>query len=138
MLVQPVTQQALTVASIADIGEKDLIVPEEAMATLTLNDKGMIRDCSQALGKLLGCQPSNLLWQHISLLMPQLAKTTLMNTGQINPRLHFLSRIGYPFEVIGVNGTRFASELFFNVVGSIGRQQLRIIIRPAANRGADV
>lgn len=67
-------------------GEKYSTGVEDSMAVLTLTDKGMIRECSVAAGRLFGCQPSQLVWQHISMLLPQLAKTVLMQGEQINPR----------------------------------------------------
>lgn len=112
-------------------GEKYSTGAEDSMAVLTLTDKGMIRECSVAAGRLFGCQPSQLVWQHISMLLPQLAKTVLMQGEQINPRLHFLSRIGHRFEVTCANGAGFASKLFFNSVENSGRHCLRVIIRPA-------
>ena len=131
MLALSVVHQVATRVATEKISEQGCTGAEVPMAVLTLNDKGMIRECSQAAGTLLGCQPSKLLWQHVSRLLPQLAGTTLMKAGQINPHLRFLSRIGYHFDVIGLNGAHYASELFFSVAESLGRQHLRIIIRPA-------
>ncbi len=119
------------VATSKNIGRKDPEHPsKDNIAVLTLNDKGMIRECNQAVGTLFGCRPSNLIWQHISVLLPQLAETPLITGGTINPRLRFLSRIGHPFEVVRMDGARVASELFFNTTENRGRKQLRVIISP--------
>lgn len=104
---------------------------KDSMAVLTLTDKGMIRDCNEAVGRLFGCQPSQLIWQHISVLLPQLAEIVLMQGGQINPRLRFLSHIGHRFEVASPDGTGFSSELFFRTVESAGRRYLRVMLCPA-------
>lgn len=130
MLAPSMAHHAATGVIPAIIGAECLADIEEPIAVLTLNDTGMIRECSQAVCKLLGYRPSKLIWQHISLLLPQLAETTVMKAGQVNPRLHFLSRIGYQFDVIGQDGAQIAGELFFSIVETLGRQQLRIIIRP--------
>lgn len=112
-------------------GVKDFTGMAGSVAMLMLNDKGMIRDCNEAAGRLFGCQPSQLVWQHISMLLPQLAETVLMQGEQINPRLRFLSRIGHRFEVATSGSAGFASELFFHSVESSGRHLLRVLIRPA-------
>lgn len=103
---------------------------EQETAVLMLYDNGTIRECNQAAAELLDCSPSNITWQHISSIMPQLADTTLMQGEKINPNLRFLSRIGYGFEVIGLSGVHFACALFFNEVENFGRHCLRLIIRP--------
>lgn len=111
-------------------GAKDSTITEDDVVVLTLNDNGMIRDCSKACGKLLGCASDRLIWRHVSMLLPQLAKTALMLGGQINPRLRFLSHIGHRFEVVAPDGVRFISKLFFNDVEHSGRHNLRVIICP--------
>ena len=103
---------------------------EEETAILTLYDNGTIRECNQAAAELLDCVPNNLTWQHISIIMPQLAESTLMQGEKINPNLRFLSHIGYGFEVVGLSGIHFACALFFNEVENFGRHCLRLIIRP--------
>jgi len=102
----------------------------DPLAVVTLTDRGMIKECSQALGKLLGYQPSKLIWKHISLLLPDLADIQLIKGGQINPRLHFLSRVGHRFQVSVPGAARLASNLFFVLVESSGRCDMRIIISP--------
>lgn len=103
---------------------------EETMAVVTLTDRGVIRECSQAVYKLFGCRPSKLVWKHVSLLLPELAEVTLMSGGEINPRLRFLSRIGYRFEVAIPGSASSAGKLFFNSIESSGLGFLRIIICP--------
>jgi PAS domain-containing protein len=109
---------------------KGLAVIEDMTAVLTLTDKGMIRECNDAVGRLFGCDPSQLIWQHVSAFLPQLAEIMLLQGEQINPRLSFLSRIGHHFEAIGPAGASFVSELFFHIVENPGRRHLRVIIRP--------
>lgn len=103
---------------------------EESMAVVMLNDRGLIRDCNRACETLFGCPASRLLWRHVSVLLPQLAGIELMQCGCINPRLRFLSHIGYLFEVVGLGGVHIACKLFLNDVENAGRHYLRLIIRP--------
>lgn len=105
---------------------------EEITAVLMLYDNGVICECNNAAGELLGCAPSKLTWQNISTFLPQLSQTSLMQGERINPNLRFLSHIGYGFEMIGISGVHFACALFFNEVENFGRHCLRIIIRPIA------
>lgn len=100
------------------------------LAMLTLYDNGMISGCNQAGAELLGYAPDKLAWQHISTVLPQLEDVALLQGERINSHLRFLSRVGHHFEVIGVNGVRFASELFFNEAENLSQHCLRIIIQP--------
>jgi len=105
--------------------------PSDDLAVLMLNDNGIIRECNQACEKLFGYLSGEILWKHISTLLPQLAGIALMSGEQINPRLHFLTHIGHHFEVIGLGGIHFASQLFINEVENLGQHYLRIIVCPA-------
>lgn len=51
--------------------------------------------------------------------------------GKVNPDLNFLSVIGHRFEVIGMNGVRFNSELIFSVLDEFDRNCLLITLQPA-------
>jgi hypothetical protein len=103
---------------------------EEETAILTLYDNGTIRECNKVAAELLDCAPSNLTWQHISTVLPQLAETSLMQGKSVNPNLRFLSHIGYSFEMISLSGVHFFCAIFFNEVENFGRHCLRLIIRP--------
>jgi PAS domain-containing protein len=106
-------------------------ISEKETAVLTFYDNGMIRDCNQAAGNLLGCSPSELTGQHITRLLPQLAEIKLVHGKRANSYLRFLSRIGHRFEVVSMKGTHLICELFFNDVENLGRHHLRVIICPA-------
>ena len=99
-------------------------------AVLILLENGMILNCNQAGASLLGCNPSNLTWQPISRLLPQLADLALVVDGKINPYLKFLSVVGHRHEVRAMNGTHFACELFFSEVDEFDRHCLRIVMQP--------
>jgi len=105
---------------------------DENRLVLTLHYNGMITECNKAGGKLLGCLPSELIWQHISRLLPQLKNVALMEGPNLNPYLHFLSRVGYKFEVISFKGARLIARVFFCEIGSMEHRFLRVIICPLA------
>ena len=103
---------------------------DENRLVLTLHYNGMITECNKAGGKLLGCLPSELIWQHVSRLLPQLKNVALMEGPNLNPYLHFLSRVGYKFEVISLRGARLIARVFFCEIGDMEHRFLRIIICP--------
>lgn len=103
---------------------------------LTLHYNGMITDCNKAGGRLLGCLPSELIWQHISRLLPQLKNIALTQGQDLNPYLRFLSRVGYKFEVIGSKGVHMICKVFFCEIGSMGHRFLRVIICPLTQEQA--
>jgi hypothetical protein len=105
---------------------------EEETAVITLYDNGTICECNKAAAMLLDSAPNKLTWQHISNFLPRLIETPLMQGETINPNLRFLSRVGYSFEVISMNGVHFACTLFFNEIENFGRHYLRLIFRPIA------
>jgi PAS domain-containing protein len=99
-------------------------------AVLTVLENGLILKCNKAGAVLLGCEASQLIWQPISRLLPQLADMALVQNKEINPYLHFLSLVGHQFEVVAANGVHFASELFFSEVEELSRRCLRIVMQP--------
>lgn len=101
------------------------------MAVLRLNDRGMIRDCNRAIETLFNYRRSELVWRHVSILLPQLAEMALLQDGQPNPRLRFQCRIGRHFQALTRDGEQFASELFINFLGSTENSRLLLIVRPA-------
>jgi PAS domain-containing protein len=129
-----VTQQTLTLIEYKRASAaKHVAASEETdenRLVLTLHYNGMITECNKAGGKLLGCLPSELIWQHISRLLPQLKNVALMEGANLNPYLHFLSRVGYKFEVISLRGARLIARVFFCEIGSMEHRFLRVIICP--------
>ncbi len=102
----------------------------KAEAVLTLLENGMILDCNNAAAELLSCTPNKLTWQPVTRLLPRLANTSLILDDKINPYLRFLSTAGHRFEVIGLNGTHFACELFFSVIEEFGKRCIKITLQP--------
>jgi hypothetical protein len=116
-----------TVASVPSVAAAG---PEERAAVLTLDNRGMICDCNRSAETLFMYRRSEMVWRHVSMLLPQLAELDLMPNGQPNPRLRFLCRIGRAFQAFARNGERFASDLFFNVLRNSDQGRLLLIVRP--------
>lgn len=109
------------------------------MAVLRLDGRGLVCDCNRLVEKLFNYTRSQLVWQHVSLLLPELADLELLHDGQANMHLRFLSHVGHHFQAITQDGKRFASKIFLNVIDSAGNGQLSLIVRPAekaAGQGA--
>lgn len=88
------------------------------LAVLTLNDRGVIRDSSRACEQMSGYLPDELAGRHVSLLLPQLPETDLVQEGRINSRLAHLCHCAFSFKARRRDGRCFASELFINLLGS--------------------
>ena len=98
-------------------------------ATLLLDQRGMIRGCNSASETLFGYRRGELVWQHVSMLLPQLAGIELLQNGQLNPRLLFLCRIGSYFQALSRDGECFASDLFLLNLANPGSSDLRLMVR---------
>jgi len=127
--------KATTVAG-PDVGGA-LGVPEagvgDDVAAMTLDARGMIRYCNRATESLFKYRHSELTWQHVSLLLPELADLELIRNGELNPRLRFLFYTGKHFHLIAKDGTRFDGDLFINVLDNTGGGRLSLIVRPATS-----
>jgi hypothetical protein len=78
---------------------------------------------------LFNYRRSEMVWHHVSMVLPQLTDLSLMRNGQVDPRLRFLSHIGRPFAAATRDGRNFACELFFNVLDGSGRGRVSLIVR---------
>jgi len=88
------------------------------LAVLTLNELGVIRDCSRACEQVFGYLPEELAGRHVSMLLPQLPDADLVQEGRINSRLAHLCHCAFAFHARRRDGWCFASELFINFLGS--------------------
>ncbi len=88
------------------------------LAVLTLDDFGVILDCSHACEQVFGYLMDELAGRHVSIILPQLPNTGLVQDGRINSRLAYLSHCAVAFQARRHDGRYFASELFINRLGS--------------------
>ena len=96
------------------------------LAVLTLDDQGWICDCSWACEQMFGYSTDELLGRHISMLLPQLPDTDLVQDERINSRLAFLCRCAIAFDARRRDGQYFSSELFIN---RIDRHNVVVLVR---------
>jgi len=106
-------------------------------ATLTLDDRGMIRDCNSAAERLFKYRRGDLARREVSLLLPQLAAMAILSNGELNPHLRFLCRIGRVFHAVAQDGERFASDIYFNVLDGADPCRVTLIVRPVATDAAN-
>ena len=98
---------------------------------LSLDERGMIQDCSKSFEKLFGFKRCDLVWQHISRLLPQLSEVDLVQTGRLNPFLNYLCHCGHRYEVQNRKGDYFLCNLSFVHVEFGGKRSLRLIVNPS-------
>lgn len=95
---------------------------------LSLDERGMIKDCSKTFEKLLGFPRSDLVWKHVSRLFPQLMDVELLQAGQVNPRLKYLCHCGHCYQIKNRQGETFLSNLSFMLLEFGGRVSLKLIV----------
>lgn len=105
--------------------------PSDEIAALTLDNRAMICDCNRASEALFHYCRSELVNQHVSVLLPQLADPELIPDGQPSSRLRFLCHAGHQFHAVTQGGRRFASALFFNCLNGPGYGRVSLMVRPA-------
>jgi PAS domain S-box-containing protein len=98
------------------------------VATLALNDDGLIQGCSSACEKVFGYVQTELLGRHVSVLLPKLEGVVLVSRNEINPRLKYLCHCAIPFLAKRRDGRNFAGEVFFNRLNN-GGSGLQVIVR---------
>lgn len=98
---------------------------------LTLDERGMICDCSMAGEKLFGYPRQDMVLQHVSKLLPELSEIQLVKDGQFNSQLGFLCHCGHHFRTTNRLGNVFMSELHFVILNDTGIRQIRMIVQPS-------
>lgn len=98
--------------------------------TLTVDERGMICDCSKAGEKLFGYSLRDLVWQHVSKLLPELSGIQLVKNGRLNSQLGFLSRCGQPFLAINRLGNICLNNLHFVLLNYAGKYAIRVRVQP--------
>ncbi len=108
----------------------ELVIARHDPLALSLDEMGMIHDCSNSFEILFGCGRGDLVGQHVSTLLPQLKGIELVQSGQINPQLNYLCRCGQLYQVQNPQGGTFSSNLSVVRIEYAGRRSLRLIVRP--------
>lgn len=107
------------------------------LLVLSLDDLGVIRECSPASAKAFGYLPDELVGGHIRAVLPQLPETGLVQNDRIESRLAHRCRCGFRFEAQHRDGHRFGIELFIN---RLGYHNVSILVRSldVNNAGATI
>ncbi len=97
---------------------------------LSLDERGMIKDCSKSFERLAGYRRSELVWHHVSMVFPQLGEIELFQAGQINPMLHYLSHCGHIYQMLNHLGYSLSSNISFFTLENSGKKILRLVVCP--------
>lgn len=106
---------------------------EDGSAAFALDAVGMVHDCSGA-ERLFGYRHDELIGRHVSLLLPQLAATRLLNGDRVNARFAYLCRCGIRYQALRRDGSRFAGMLVINLCGNAEARRLVLYVRDAGAR----
>ena len=106
---------------------KSLFVRDDPPA-LSLDESGVIHDCSNSFEKLFGFLRDELVERHISTLLPQLTGVELVQAGHFNPLLNYLCRCGHHFMVQNQKGDIMDINLNFVHVGYDGSRFLKMFV----------
>ncbi len=98
---------------------------------LSLDERGMILDCSKSFEQQFGFRRIDLVWQHVSRLLPQLKNVDLIQAGQINRMLNFLCHCGQLFEAQTQQGESLTARLSFVHIDNQERRSLKLIVQPS-------
>lgn len=96
---------------------------------LTLDEHGVIMNCSERGEEFFGYTRSELARQHVSTVLPQLSGLALLKDGQPHAYLNFLCRIGHAFEVTPRNGVGFVCGLSLVCLTGTGHTLLKLIVQ---------
>ena len=100
----------------------------ERSAAVMLDERGKIQDCEGAVEELFGYHNADLVSRHISVLLPELAKLSLLENGQVNSHFRYHCRLGCSFRAMTREGESFDSLLTLNDLGNDGDHRLRLIV----------
>lgn len=102
----------------------------ERQAALLVDGRGLIQACGGNCKSVLGYRRGELLFRHISTLVPQFAAVPLFVNGQLNALVGFLGHCDLPFVIRHRDGHTFSSRLSFMQPHHIGPSRIRVLIAP--------
>lgn len=102
---------------------------DNGLAFLTLDEGGVIIDCDGAVEAMFGYSPADLIYRHVSVLLPRLQDMELTQGGQLSSRLHYLCHIGVPFLVRCRDDEHFLGNLLLTDLSTPAERRLRLGIR---------
>ncbi|MBI2801133.1 MAG: hypothetical protein HYX63_12790 [Gammaproteobacteria bacterium] len=102
-------------------------VMESAPATLTIDDQGIITECSNGAAHLCCAEQRELLAAHVSKIIPRFGAKTAIRDGHVDSTLEFLTHARMPFRIQRHDGGSFVAELVINQLDN-EPCQIRIVI----------
>jgi hypothetical protein len=105
----------------------------DEQAVMSLDESGTIQDYSKSCGRLFGYQHINLVWQHVSMLIPRLLGVALVQKGRLNPLINFLCHCEHIFQAQNLRGDTFPCRLSFIHLEYDGKPTLRLMVHPVNN-----
>lgn len=109
----------------------------EGQMVLILDEDGLIQACSDNCESVVGYTRDELLKQHVSTLVLQLAAVPLFVDGEVNPLVSFLGHCDVPFLIHHRRGRTFSSRLSFVQLHHLPRPAARILIAPQQSTRTD-
>lgn len=106
-----------------------LFMGDRNLAFLTLDKEGGIVDCDGAIEAMFGYSPAELLFRHVSILLPRLQYFELIQGGQLNEKLHYLCHIGLSFLVRPRDHKQFYGYLSLTDLSNPLEWRVRLSIR---------
>lgn len=88
------------------------------LAVIALDDHGVIRNSNEICESMFGYRQHELPGSHVSILLPQLQDTEVVQGERVNSHLAFLCHSGIPFKARRRDGRQFTIELFINRLGT--------------------
>ncbi len=107
---------------------------ESSRCAITLNDYGLILYCDAAVERMFGYHCSDLTGTHISVLLPELARTELISGVNIDSRLAFLCRCGKVFNAAQEDGKLFPAKLSITKIGDTDSRKILLNIFDSRSR----
>lgn len=100
-------------------------------ASISMDDRGMILDCSKSFERYFGYRRRDLVWHHVSSLFPELTEIELVQNGQFNSLLTFQCRCGKLFQAKNMQGITLSCNLSFVSLEYSAKHTLRLFVSPA-------
>ena len=104
---------------------------------LSLDEHGVIQDCTRSCESLFGYPCRELISQPITTLFPGLFEEGMIKEGQFTPLFHFHCRCGHIFQAQNRHGELFSSMLSSVLLENDGRRIHRLIVRCCGEKVQD-
>lgn len=101
--------------------------------SLSMDEFGVIQDCSDSCEIVFGYPRRDLVSRHISSLFPVFSEADFTNEGRLGSMIIYLCRCGNSFEAQRRQGETFCTQLSLVHLIRDGIRTLRLILRPSGS-----